>query len=293
MRPSDVRIDVALVERLVREQHPALLGPVRLLARGWDNDVYELGDRLLVRLPRRIEAAPLVENEQRWLRGLARRLPIAIPEPVAIGSPGAGYPWRWSIVRRLPGVPAADAGEPLDDLAEPLADVLRALHSAAPSDAPANPVRGVPLTSRDAAVRDRLASGLVPRADELTRMWERSLAAEPWRHPPVWLHGDLHPANVLVETRPLRLSALIDFGDLTAGDPATDLSAAWIFFDADGRSRFRARADAERDLGEDDWTRARGWALALATAYVTGSPPGSPMIPLGARTTARLLEQRR
>jgi aminoglycoside phosphotransferase (APT) family kinase protein len=36
--------------------------------------------------------------------------------------------------------------------------------------------------------------------------------------PPLWLHGDLHPANLLVSRG--RITGVIDFGDITSGDPA-------------------------------------------------------------------------
>jgi aminoglycoside phosphotransferase (APT) family kinase protein len=37
-----------------------------------------------------------------------------------------------------------------------------------------------------------------------------------------------HPRNILVDRG--RLSAVIDWGDVTRGDPATDLAAIWMLF---------------------------------------------------------------
>ena len=54
------------------------------------------------------------------------------------------------------------------------------------------------------------------------------VAASPARER-VWLHGDLHARNVLV--RRGRLAAVLDWGDITAGDPSTDLAAVWWLFD--------------------------------------------------------------
>ena len=108
--------------------------------------------------------------------------------------------------------------------------------------------------------------------------WNRALAAPRWEDPPLWLHGDLHPANVL--THAGRLAAVIDFGDITAGDPATDLAIAWMLFDAPSRERFRAAVACD----DATWVRAVGWATALAVAYIAGSPEGSPMVPIGLRT---------
>ena len=60
------------------------------------------------------------------------------------------------------------------------------------------------------------------------RSWQESLAAPVWDGAAVWVHGDLLPGNLLVVDG--RLSAVIDFGVLTVGDPACDLLPAWNLF---------------------------------------------------------------
>ena len=281
------QIDATLVERLVRSQHPRFSGPVDMLAHGWDNDIYCLGDEHLARLPRRAVAADLIAGEQRWLPTIAALLPVPVPTPVAAGLPEFGYPYRWSITPWLPGTAAFywSAAE-RDAVADQLADALLALHVPAPIDAPVNPVRGVPLARRDSALRARL-----PQFDDarvIERAWERALSSPPWTGPALWLHGDLHPANILLEERTdgLELAAIIDFGDLTSGDPATDLAVGWLLFDCDGRARFRERMAPD----EATWDRARGWALNMATAMIAGSPEDSPMIPIGWAALDQVLE---
>lgn len=268
MPAAEVEIDASLVARLVRAQHADLDGPLWLVANGWDNVIYRLGADLCVRLPRRAVAVDLIRHEQRWLPGLATRAGGVVPAPVRAGEPGEGYPWPWSICPWFEGRPAADVspGE-RGPAATDLAEFLARLHAPAPADAPHNPWRGVPLAARDAAVRERLAT-----APDLLALWSRLAAAPAWGGPPYWLHGDLHPANVvLAPAGPARLAAVIDFGDLTAGDPATDLAAAWLAFDAEGRAAFRARYDALTCVDPDTWVRARGWALNLATAIGASS----------------------
>jgi aminoglycoside phosphotransferase (APT) family kinase protein len=100
---------------------------------------------------------------------------------------------------------------------------LRALHQPAAADAPRNPFRGVPLDARTAALHEHLQQldGIVDRSVVLSA-WDRALSAPPWPGPPLWLHGDLHPGNLLIGDG--RLTGVIDFGDLTSGDPATDLA---------------------------------------------------------------------
>ncbi|GAA1637288.1 aminoglycoside phosphotransferase family protein [Georgenia ruanii] len=266
---AEVAVDTDLVRRLLAAQHADLAGPpLRLVASGWDNVIYRLGDDLAVRLPRRAAAADLIEHEQRWLPELARRLPVAVPVPVRRGVPGLGYPWAWTVTRWRPGTTAAEvpAGERRAQ-AEPLAAVVAALHRPAPPDAPHNPVRGVPLAARRDAVIGRLTSGLVPQADRAAALWTELSATPAWAGPALWLHGDLHPANLVVADG--GLAAVLDFGDLTAGDPATDLAAAWLTFDATGRERFVRALGHAYDAAT--WRRARAWALALATALLAHS----------------------
>ena len=284
MPTADVVIDERLVRALLEEQHADLAGlaltdPVY----GWDNVMFRLGPDLLVRLPRRLMSASLVLHEQRWLPELAPRLPLPIPAPVRLGRPGCGFPWAWSVCPWLPGEPAATrAPRDADAAAHTLGVFLEALHRPAPADAPANPFRGVPLAHRDDVMRERVEQ----LTDELDRsavlaLWDESLQVPDWDGAPLWLHGDLHPANVLVHAG--RLSAVIDFGDITAGDPATDLSVAWMMFDASQRPFLRAAA-GQRD--DDTWARARGWALALSVAILSGSADN----PLMARVARRTLD---
>ena len=133
----------------------------------------------------------------------------------------------------LPGVPAAEASsfDPAGAAAV-VGGFLGALHVPAPADAPANPFRGVPLAERagNFAANLALLTGQAGQdqvdRDAVLRVWDAVLAAPGYDGSPVWLHGDLHPANVLVNDG--QVSGVIDFGDITAGDPASDLSVAWM-----------------------------------------------------------------
>jgi aminoglycoside phosphotransferase (APT) family kinase protein len=284
---ADAAIDVALVRALLREQHPDLADlELREVRGGWDNRLFRVGDGLLARLPCREVSAPLVAHELRWLPELAPRLPLPIPVPVRAGRPGCGYPWSWTIVPWLAGDCLLTNQPPdLPQAARDVARFLRALHEPAPVGAPANPWRGVPLAGRTSLLHtslDRL-DWTVDRAAVLG-LWQDGLAADPWRGPALWLHGDLHPGNLLVAGG--RISAVIDFGDLTTGDPATDFAIAWML----PRSFRDALREERGALDEAGWRRARGWALALAVAYMTGSEPGDALIDVGRATIAAVLE---
>ena len=287
MPTADVVVDEALVRRLLAEQHPQLTSlPLTDPLIGWDNVMYRLGPELAVRLPRRVMSAPLIEREQRWLPELAPLLPLPIPAPTHVGRPGAGYPYSWSVCPWLAGAPAA-ASPPRDphEAAEALGVFLCALHVAAPADAPANPFRGVPLSARDDVMHARIVQlALDIDIDAVLGLWSEVLAVPTWTGPPVWLHGDLHPANVLVHEG--RISAVIDFGDITSGDPATDLSVAWMMFDHRERVTLR---EAVGGADDDTWARARGWALALAVAILAGSADNQVMQGIARRTLGTAL----
>jgi aminoglycoside phosphotransferase (APT) family kinase protein len=291
MPPADVEIGSTVVERLLAEQFPDLAKhPLHSVTGGWDNVVLRLGTRMAVRLPRRAAAAPLAEHEHRWLPVLARGITTPIPAPLRIGKPTAYYPWSWSVVPWIEG--STSAGMPANArsaLAPGLAAFLGELHTPAPPSAPQNPVRGGPLAGRDEAVQGRLRAGSVPHAGELLPLWERLRDTDPWHGVPIWLHGDLHPANLLMIDG--HLSGVVDFGDVTAGDPATDLAVAWLAFDSDGRQAFLSGLPAAYRTDAALLARARGWALALATAFSAHSDDNPVMAAIGLHTIRELLEQ--
>lgn len=284
---ADVQVDAELVRDLLDAQHPDLAGlALAPVDSGWDNVMFRLGDDLAVRLPRRKLAAALVEHEQRWLPDLAANLPMAVPVPVRAGVPGAGYPWRWSVTEWVPGAVAAET--PPDDpdaAASVLGAFLAAMHVPAPAEAPANPFRGVPLEQRDDSVRERVEMlGDTIDGPAVIALWERLVGTEPWGGPPVWVHGDLHPFNLL--TSDGSLSGVIDFGDLTSGDPATDLAAGWMLLPPRSRPTLRRHAG---DVDDDTWARARGWALALSLAMLAHSADRPAVTALGRRTLDAVL----
>jgi aminoglycoside phosphotransferase (APT) family kinase protein len=286
---ADIDVDDALVARLIEAQHPDLAGPLTLVANGWDNVLYRLGENWCVRLPRRRVAVQLILNERRWLPSLAERLGVDIPVPVRAGEPSDQYPWPWSIAPWFGGALAA-AVPPASrsPLVAGLAEFVARMHSPAPRDAPHNPVRGVPLESRSATVLARLDGGTIPRGDELRALWSRLMRTPVWSGPPLWLHGDLHPANLLVGTTG-HLRAVLDFGDLTAGDPATDLAVAWLAFEPDARAVFRERVTESTGTGADTWLRARAWALSFGTAFVAHSEEASAMRAIGDHALQQVL----
>lgn len=260
MHADEVDVDEALVRRLLG-QFPewAALPLARVPSAGTDNALFRLGADKAVRLPRVAGSAGQVEKDRRWLPHLAPHLPLAVPVPLAVGEPAAGFPFTWGVYEWLDGSPAT-----VDDLADPvaaareMAGFLHALRSVDPAGAPSCR-RGRPLAVQDEGARaaiTALAGELDPAA--ATAAWDAALGAADWTGPPTWLHGDLLPGNLLVAQG--ELSAVIDFAMVGVGDPACDLMVAWTLFTGESRDAFRAAMGAD----DDAWARGRGWALSVA-----------------------------
>lgn len=259
--PAEFEVDAPLVRALLREQHPGLADrELGATYEGWDNRMFRLGDDLAVRLPRRQAAVALMRREQQWLPVIARWFGLPVPVPVRLGRPSEGYPCPWTVVRWLPGAPVGGTQLSADAL-QPLVDALARLHAAPADGAPFNAFRSVPLRDRDAKVRERtpLVLALEPA---LLRRWEHLCESPP--SPRLgWVHGDLHPYNVLTEGG--AITGVIDWGDAAAGDPAIDFSCLWFLAGAEERD-----AALERVASADDGAllaRAEGWALFFALMF--------------------------
>ncbi|WP_203579693.1 aminoglycoside phosphotransferase family protein [Microbacterium hibisci] len=297
---AEVQITEALIRRLLSSQAKTAIPDVDRLsltkvAEGWDSEVWRLGEDYAVRLPRRAVAAPLVRHEQAVLPGIADRLAplgVRVPAPLVHGVAGEGYPWVWSVVPWIEGERALDVtASRRTPWTGTLAHALAALHVDAPADHPVNRFRGHPLAARadavEARVRDLQGRGTVDAASAtaLLGIWRGGVAAAPWDRPPVWIHGDLHPGNLVAHGE--TLAGIIDFGDVTAGDPAYDLAVAWLAFDAEGRSRF---VDTAGDRYDDAvWIRSHAWAVAVALMLLAHSDDNPDYFALGREAVAQVL----
>jgi aminoglycoside phosphotransferase (APT) family kinase protein len=265
MHAEEVEIDLPLVQRLIASQFPQwvdlTLTPV--LASSTDNAMFRLGEERVVRLPRISYAAEQVVKEQRWLPYLAPLLPLTIPTPLGKGQPNAEYPFAWSIYNWIEGenVNLKQIANP-SAMAREIAHFLHTLHTIPSTDTlppgAHNSFRGVPLASRDNAVRRAISelTGLID-TQKVTKVWETCLHTPVWNAPPVWIHGDIQSGNLLAGNGVLL--AVIDFGCLGVGDPACDLIVAWNLLSKTERDEFRASLNPDSAT----WERGRGWALSI------------------------------
>ncbi|MFI1287525.1 phosphotransferase [Streptomyces sp. NPDC020792] len=219
----------------------------------------------------------------RHLRGRVPR--EGRPERLA-SVPGISRPHRPRIVGISRG----------DHAAGTLAGFLRALHVEAPAEAPTSSDRGAHPQEVHGRLRLLLSSRCTRRrCGRRPGCLGRCRRGPEWEGPPVWVHGDLHPADVVVADG--TLSGVIDFGDMFAGDPAWDLAAAWVVLPAGDASRF---FDVYAHADEATIRRARGLA-ALKSLFLMlmgqngdrGLPGGKPTWgPAGRAALDRVLSER-
>lgn len=283
----------AVVRALLRSQIPRLsnlpLKPVS--STGTDNALYRLGPSFVVRLPRTVGAARGLAAEVEWLPRLNGRLSVAVPELVHAGEATAGYPYPWAVLAWLDGSDAWAVrnnegwfGSALgNDFGTTVLGIWAIPIENAPRRGPG--ARGGPLSALDDRVRwwlDR-GNGLIDIA-AVTRVWEQCLESADYDAEPTLLHGDLVPGNVLIDRG--RLSAVIDWGGIGAGDPAQDLNPAWSVLDPSGAAAFREVLEVDAQT----WMRARGFVLEQSIGGVIYyTPRKHPLADVMRRTLSRVL----
>jgi aminoglycoside phosphotransferase (APT) family kinase protein len=264
MHDEEIDVDVDLVQRLLASQMPDLADRPLSIVEPWGTDhaIWRLGDDLVVRLPRMSWATEQVDLEAKWLPFLAPRLPVAVPEPLAVGRPAYGYPYRWAVHRWLIGEGASltrmdDPGE----FALALADVVRALRAVPTHGAPAAVNRARPLqVYNDSALAAIESAAHLIDADAARAVWQEALEAAPHQGPPIWVHGDLE-GNCLLNGG--RLAGIVDWGTACAGDPAVDVQVVWSpLFTEPSRSAFLRALEVD----EATLARSRGAAVQQACA---------------------------
>ena len=294
--PADLPVDLRRIELLCARLRPeegveleAISWAIgkRPLGEGWDNVLWPIGTLqgrpLVLRVARRRASRALLGREVtvlRRLRGLGTSLPMGLPRVIATAEDAVVVEW-------IEGATVAETDRAVQaEAAEDLAAMLATIHSGPAPEVGRNPVRGVPLATRDEAFRSDLARARLAtaEADRVAVLWRAGLEAEPWQGRELLLHGDPHPGNVVLPPPATPGPAtLIDWGDTTRGDPASDLGALLLHAPSPAlleTYRRRAAWTGIEDDGIWEALRARAWAwatrmaLALSLAYPDGHELG-------------------
>lgn len=285
---TDIDITLELVGGLLSAQHPDLISmPLSVAGEGWDNVMVRIGDTLAARLPRHAVGERLLKVEQEWLPKISRYLPLQIPSPVRVGQPFHNYPFTWSIVNWVEGE-CADVSPPTSDQAGVLAAFLRCLHDAPVTGGPKNSHRDGPLSGKKQMTELRLLE-LEKTATEVSpAIWEqwREALSTPRDLDRCIIAADMHPQNVIVDGG--KLAAIIDWGDMCVGDPATDLASVWALFDdaADRQAVLTTYGASDATIA-----RARGWAVFFGATLFHAGLKGLPRHEQNGRSILRRLSE--
>lgn len=255
-------IDAELVSKLIKDQFPewSKLPVTAVSKNGHDNRIFHLGSDMTVRLPVDEAHAPQVEKEILWLPKLKPHISLTIHSPLAKGKPSKDYPWYWSINKWIRGETVNHNNiSNIKKFASDLANFLKELHAintfGGPLSGKHNFYRGASLIVYDQETKKALKNlETLVNSEKLIKIWNKALESQ-WTKKTVWVHGDITPDNLLVNSG--ELSGVIDFGIPGIGEPACDLAMYWTFFDNKSRISF---SDTIK-LDKDTWNRARGWAL--------------------------------
>ncbi|MCS3843756.1 phosphotransferase [Microbacterium sp. AK031] len=262
MAAASEEITSSLVHSLVSEQFPQWSElPIRPVeVQGWDNRTFRLGDRMTVRLPSADGYVAGLVREEQTLAILGSSFRVAIPRVVATGAPSAAFNRPWSVREWIEGDTLIAVGtRERESAISSLGDALRELQACDTVGDPwagsASAYRGCHISAVGEEIQDRLSLLARRHAEGCRALWNAAVATV-WTEPPVWVHGDVAPGNMLFDSSG-QLAALIDFGQTCVGDPACDLAFAWLSCSSLERDRLHDRLE----LPEDAWLRGAAWAL--------------------------------
>lgn len=290
-----VVVSPELALELVREQFPGLGRTIQPFGSGWDNTAYLIDGDVVFRFPRREMAVPFIAREAHVLPALAPRLPLPIPVPRWVGTPTDRFRWPFVGYRRITGRTTDEAVLSSDEsraAAPVLAEFLRVLHAIPLEglDLPGDELARTDFVRRGPLLMERLqgleSAGLIADRQPWIRLFEGH-RSEPPPHP-VLVHGDLYERHVLVDDAN-RISGVIDWGDVHAGDPALDLSFLYRFFPADERDDF-LRVYGPIDARTAGLARLRAAFHATTVAFFAHSTEDAPLLRTSLAAMRNVLE---
>ena len=249
---SDASVET--VRRLVDEQFPSLTSAfISYLGEGWDSRTFDVGQRWILRLPKRADVAARLESEQALLGAVADLLPAPVPRHELVGRPSPHFPFSFSGYRRLHGRNARslEDASTSDVLTAALGRFLNALHGLplelgrrcgighhgwrapklywARARAAVQMLRPVLGNARAGRTLELLDAGVA-----------EAQATSPGPAGRRLLHNDLSSEHILVDETGQRLTGIIDWSDAEIGDPAVDVAGVFHFLGERGTRRVLA-----------------------------------------------------
>lgn len=229
-------LDEGRCRRAIGEAFPSIdIGSVRYFAAGWDYEIWEVNESLLVRFPLRPECAGPLRVEARLLPELAARISAAVPKPEYVSEGCQSFPLPFLGYQMLGGSPLSEVNlseGALTRVGRQIGQFLRELHGFPSERASA---LGVPMYSTEGwrqfyrdfrALCDRKVSPLLTLSERkrVDSFWTEMLGDDAnFQFRPSLVHADLGPDHILVDPGRGELSGVIDFADARVGDPAIDL----------------------------------------------------------------------
>ncbi len=228
-------IGIEECKELIRHNFPQItIQTAQPITRGWDSFVLDVNGELIFRFPMRDDVIVYLGREMRLLPSLEPTLSAPIPHFAYIGQGDASYPYTFVGYRKLQGRPLEDESitqEQLAALAPALARFLSELHHFPVAQAvQAGVEEHTPETWRtryqeryedlQRRVFHLLDEGLRKQSVQL---WENFLDDRTgFAFQPALIHGDLGCEHIFCDPGRGVLTGVIDWGDVTVGDPALD-----------------------------------------------------------------------
>lgn len=209
----------------------------RLLGEGWTSRAYLVNNELVFRFPKRREDWRELDREIAFLASAASELPLAVPVYTTVAPESTAGACGYAVYRYLSGN-ALDVNaltlEKQTAAADVIAGFLRALHAFQPSFQlrsllPDDDQRTLAENYLTHAERE-IAPKLAPSQGRALRAQFELYLGEPrnFLFGPAVLHADLAGDHILVDDG--SVTGVIDFGDVSWGDPDYDFMYLFVDF---------------------------------------------------------------
>ena len=231
-----------------------------------------INNQYILKLPKNKRSNFHIERESIVLEELNRMNLSLVPKIIAKSNTSDIEDHQWLISHYINGEakPKLSVAEQSQSI-EPLVHFLKTLQqqnsliNLPPSQS--TYLRGGRLKERNKVTKEMIEKNNLKVSLQLVeRVWDAALGAEDPEIQKQLIHGDLHPANIILGDQAIQ--GIIDFGCSSLGDRSCDLMVGWTIYDAPHRKIFFNALSATLQ----EIQRARGWALTFALGAIQDFP---------------------